>query len=705
MAFDIASLCAVLSLIALVFLPGGALIALFRTRDDDIGVKFGIMAGAGLAAQPLAALWARLVGLPMREITLWGVLAACAAVIVWRWRAEAGKTARLAAHNDSAPVAARSADLDSSNDSTNDSDGNSDPNSLRDSDPSADLDSLNDPNRDPRRASDPALERSAIHALVGILAVLLAARWAVAHELSVPLWGDSVHHSMIVRLFTLHEGLPSDWLPFEPLAPFTYHFGLHALTAGVALLSGIPEHRALIVTGQSLMVLQSLTAYALVAGLTGRRWAGVGAAIVAGGLGPMPGQYLNWGRYTQLAGQAILPVAALRLARAGRGQDGRGGVAIAALLAAGLALTHYLVAVFFAVFGVAWLALGDGRLGQSTTTSRQSDSSWMRDRAWRLARLALVAMAAVLLASPWIPQFLAGRLDEHAAALLTTELPDPGVWGAVEPAWIWSQVGDFVGFGLVAASILAATWAIARRERVALLGLAWTTILIAATYPSLFGVPITGVLKDFAVLIGLYVPLGLLIGPAFAVGVERLNRMAAERSRARVATAVAVALVAALHVAGPTRTEIDPASVYASSADERAFAWIAENTPADAVFLVSAAPAYAGTVVAGDDGGWWIPQLAGRKTTLPPITYGLEPSMEPGYREAVNALNAAWREDIDGAASEEALRAAGVGWAYTGPRDGTLSAERLIDSPSWEVVYEGDGATVFKAAWAEESVR
>ena len=94
--------------------------------------------------------------------------------------------------------------------------------------------------------------------------------------------------------------------------------------------------------------------------------------------------------------------------------------------------------------------------------------------------------------------------------------------------------------------------------------------------------------------------------------------------------------------------------------------------------------------------------LAGRHTTLPPITYGLEPSIEPGWREEVNALNAAWRADLDGAGVRALLQTAGVDWAYVGPTARTLSVEALEASADWTQVYADGGAAVYRASWAAE---
>ena len=49
-------------------------------------------------------------------------------------------------------------------------------------------------------------------------------------------------------------------------------------------------------------------------------------------------------------------------------------------------------------------------------------------------------------------------------------------------------------------------------------------------------------------------------------------------------------------------------------------------------FLVNSFPAYKNSVIVGSDGGWWLPLLARRNTTLPPITYTFEKDPRPGYR-------------------------------------------------------------------------
>src|SRR4030067_3132892 len=80
-------------------------------------------------------------------------------------------------------------------------------------------------------------------------------------------------------------------------------------------------------------------------------WAGVIAIVIAGLMTAMPVYYLNWGRYTQLAGQAILPAACLLvwINLTTRDHDWH-LLSLLWIAMAGLGLTHYRVLIFAAAF-------------------------------------------------------------------------------------------------------------------------------------------------------------------------------------------------------------------------------------------------------------------------------------------------------------------------------------------------------------------
>src|SRR5262249_9212453 len=94
-------------------------------------------------------------------------------------------------------------------------------------------------------------------------------------------------------------------------------------------------------------------------------------------------------------------------------------------------------------------------------------------------------------------------------------------------------------------------------------------------------------------------------------------------------------------------------------ADARAMEWIRSKTPADGAFFVNSFVAYSGSLYAGSDGGWWLPFMSGRRSSLPPLTYGSEAGEQPGYQQMVNATNAAIeRYSVATADAAAALRAA-----------------------------------------------
>ena len=226
--------------------------------------------------------------------------------------------------------------------------------------------------------------------LIYVLALSLGARLWSVRDLVMPNWWDSVHHTVIVQLLLDHGGLFSSWEPYAPLTTFTYHFGFHGAVASLSWLSGLAAPQAVLVFGQVLNGLTVLGAYLLAQRLTGRPWAGLLAALVTGLVSLMPAYYVNWGRYTQLAGQIILPALMVVTMEAVE-RGGRRRLAVMAILAAGLALTHYRVAIFYGAFVVALL------LVRAWQNRRAPRTVWHRGGSPGRGCLAALALTA-----PWV---------------------------------------------------------------------------------------------------------------------------------------------------------------------------------------------------------------------------------------------------------------------------------------------------------------
>ncbi len=137
--------------------------------------------------------------------------------------------------------------------------------------------------------------------MVLVLVFAVAGRALNARALLAPAWVDGLHHTVLTRLISENGGVPGSYLPYLPVEHLHYHFGFHATAAALTWLTPLDPAQAVLVAGQALSALAVLAAYTLATWLFRRRWAGVGAALVAGSLYYLPAYYVSWGG-THLAG-------------------------------------------------------------------------------------------------------------------------------------------------------------------------------------------------------------------------------------------------------------------------------------------------------------------------------------------------------------------------------------------------------------------
>jgi hypothetical protein len=315
----------------------------------------------------------------------------------------------------------------------------------------------------------------------------------------------------------------------------------------------------------------------------------------------------------------------------------------------------------------------------------------------------------LVLAAPWLANTLSGHLVRNAAGFVN---------GVVDPARIASyatltpipavMVKPYL-LGLAALGFLAA---VARRAwRVAVLA-GWAGLMLFVVAPNLVGLPGAGIIDSFAVYIALYLPVAPLAGYALGLGQQWVRR----RWPAAALTAAGAALVAGS--AWGYNWQLDHLLALEhqlfTPADERAVEWIKANTAAEASFYVNGFPAFGGSLVAGSDGGWWLPLLAGRATNLPPLTYGSERGLDPQLYAKVNALAADVRGrplrdetpvaiDLTTAENYARLTAEGFDYVYLGahPNPGPGAADHIDPgalrqrADLFHVVFEQDGVTIF----------
>jgi hypothetical protein len=145
------------------------------------------------------------------------------------------------------------------------------------------------------------------------------------------------------------------------------------------------------------------------------------------------------------------------------------------------------------------------------------------------------------------------------------------------------------------------------------------------------------------------------------------------------------------------RTVINPVTVFVTPAEMPAIAWIAENTPEDARFLINAA-SWLSTAERGADGGWWLMPLTGRWTSTPPVlfTYG-----SPDYVQQVRERTTFIREFDHSQPDQqeqlyELIDRERISHIYLTDHSGPLTPEIFTDVGRFEKVYEQADVIVYR---------
>jgi hypothetical protein len=391
--------------------------------------------------------------------------------------------------------------------------------------------------------------------------------------------------------------------------------------------------------------------------------------------------YLNWGRYTQLAGQVILPGAVYLVWVALETQTRKWGLLFLAWIAiGGLALTHYriLILALFFILVLFLMQLGRGPLKV-------------------LDQVFLIGLGSGLLFLPWFIHAFAGKYLLVLASQVTTLPGENSIWSQANGL---SDLSNFLPGFLWLVLLVSIGWGLWRRNSGMLLLSLWWGLAILGANPQWLQLPGAGVLTSFTVFIAVYIPFGILGGSALGWLVE-------EQQHRRGLVVVVFLLMLGVGLWGARQRMGDihiGDSALVTHPDLKAAAWIKENTPSGAGFLINSFLAYSDTVVVGSDGGWWLPFLANRKTSVPPINYASEEGPRPDYREWVNTVTReVATKGLDHPAVLSLLRERGIGYVYVGQRQGrvnyvgqTLDPQRLLSSPHYRALYHQDRAWVFE---------
>ena len=516
--------------------------------------------------------------------------------------------------------------------------------------------------------------------LAGVLLLSLGVRLAMARDLAGPAWVDSVHHALITRLVEVNGGFPPTYAPYVDIPADLYHSGYHSTLAVFQWLSGLELPEAMLLYGNVLNALAVLSTYLLTTTLTRSRPAGLVAALISGLVTPMPAYYTSWGRYTELAGLLIMPAVLAIFVQLNKKEGEKPDVKailLACLAFTGELLVHYRVLAFLAILLAAYV------ISQISFSNEKLLSLGKKV----LVPISLIALGSLLLAMPWVFPNLS-----RAVPYVMQSAGSPR--GKLFGDFTWSFLNAALGKYSLWAAGLGLLVALIRLQRFTLTVVLWVIGMFSLANLAVFGLPGGSFVNTTSVEISLFMPISLLGGYLVSQVAELAIRfLPGYTKRLTIIVFVAIGFLVAVLGMQQLLPLLNPITELSRQGDRPAMQWIQVNIPQDEIILINPFQWMVG-VYAGNDGGYWITPLTGRKTIPPPAIYGF------GSSQYIHSINVLSQKIIQDGGNPDDLwnfmQANDLHYIYTGVRGGPISVSGLDASPHFEKLYANQGAYIFK---------
>jgi hypothetical protein len=532
-----------------------------------------------------------------------------------------------------------------------------------------------------------------------VLALIIFTRMWPIRSLDAPMWGDSYQHTMIAQLLVDNGGLFTSWQPYAELASFTYHFGFHSFVTVFHWLTKMSTIQSTLWAGQLVNIFAIVALYPLAVTIGKNKWAGVIAIIIAGLISPMPMYYVNWGRYTQLAGQVILPaiIVIIWLNLDSKEVKTRWYDLIWFGLA-GLFLTHYRVILFIPLFYVAYFLIRFRDIGAINL----------------IKRILIHMLGVIALTLPWIFRIFEGTLPDIFQSQITTS---PSASSQVVNSI--GNITDYLPIYIWILVFLSVIWGIWQRDKKSNIFSLWWIMILLAANPNWIRLPGSGVITNFAVFIAAYIPASVIIASGVTGVLSKVNIIQNievietpgigfrnDKQKYLVWSGlitIVLILISVWHIIPRIRSIKPIQHTLLTKPDISAGHWINENLPSNSKFLVNSFFAYGGTAVVGSDGGWWLPLLTKRLTTQPPLPYVSESAPHSNFVPYTNELVASIELfGINHPDILEELHNRGITHIYIGQQHGSVNGSPLLnikdlqDNPKFKLVYNQDRVFIFQ---------
>jgi hypothetical protein len=486
---------------------------------------------------------------------------------------------------------------------------------------------------------------------------------------------DSVHHTLITKGILESGGYPENYLPHIPVESSYYHPGYHSLLAAFHWLTDLSLKNSMLIFGQILNAMVVASVYLMTKTLVKDTKAGLVAAMITGFMTLMPAYYVSWGRYTQLAGLLVLSPGIRWVTSSHENRKNPNYFVLGGILMAGLFLVHYRVLIFLGGFILSYWV---GNL------YRPDKNTWKRMKE-SIQDIGVLVISGIILSLPW----LISILKEYFRPLVWK-------WGGnpVPPVINWQYLTPVYGVPIMILAGIGLLIGILRKRRFSIIILVWTLILIGIANPRYFHLPFpTGFINQTSVEIMLFIPISLFGGYAVSQTIGLTDRRIPTPWKwVHAASIIILGVVISILGAQRMLPIINPTTVIFREVDELAIEWIRMNIDEDETIVINPTGWGYGLYM-GNDGGFWISPLTGRKTMPPNVLYG----HDKVFRTMVNQFV----EDLLPAGNDSTflwklLLENNYRFIYLGGRGGVISPQSLEDSSFFDPIYHDQGTWVFE---------
>jgi len=518
-----------------------------------------------------------------------------------------------------------------------------------------------------------------------IFLITLATRFIMIRDLVTPPWVDSIHHGLITRLIIENGAYPSNYHPYSFAQG--YHSGFHSVLAFFHWLSDLSLPQSMLWLGQVLNASFVFTAFLFSKLFFKSQKAAIFTGIAAGLLSPMPAYYTSWGRYPHLAGLIIFPAVvavSLHFLNPVTNQSNqrvfnkKKQLILASILFGGLIITHYRISAFFFFLLLTWICL---------ITFKIRPYPKIKPVVFQLLiRLVLLALVTLLLVAPW----LIPALDELIVPRLGAKSINPNF-----PGFPIEYLTSAYGKILIVLAVMGWLLGLLQRKKSTILLSIWIGLLFFSANLSYFKIPGGAYINPSSVGITLFLPISVFAGYFISYVVNIFFNLVHNKARIYLQVLwLMLTLSIGFFGAIKITSLLNPVTFLSRQADLNAMTWIENHIPTDETIFIN--PFMWGyNLYAGNDGGYWITPLTGRKTLPEPVLYGFT-----NDRQIVKNINQLLAELIQLSNQPDELakllRENSIGYLYLGARGGIYSPAIINQSAEFQLCYYRDGVWIYK---------